>query len=359
MMKRRTFIKRVGLDGTAAAIGIGTRATHVWAKGASIRWRMATSWPKGFPILQTGARRFASLVETMSDGRMKIDVYAAREKVDPLKVHEAVSRNIVECGSTTAFYWAQKIPALQWFTSVPFGLKAQDMNTWYYEAGGRELWEEVYADYDLLPMLGANTGVQMGGWFNREIRKPSDFSGLRVRIPGLGGKVVARLDAKVVLLPAGDIVRALEKNEIDAAEWVGPYHDTLMGFPKVAKYYYAPGWQEPGSIVELIVNRSAFLKLPSSLQHIVRTAAAEVNHLSFCAFEYRNKEAMHRITAEKKVQLRLFSHQVLRVLEKLSNEVIEEEAKKDPMALKVHQAYNRFQNEMRKFSLLRGADIRI
>jgi len=221
------------------------------------------------------------------------------------------------------------------------------------------LWEEIYADFDLLPMLGANTGVQMGGWFNREIRQPTDFSGLRMRIPGLWGKVVARLGAKVVLLPAGDIIGAPEKKEIDAAEWVGPYHDTLMGFPKVAKYYYAPGWQEPGSIVELIVNRSAFNKLPVSLQHVVRTAAAEVNHLSFCAFEYRNKEAMHRITEEKKVQLRLFSHRVLRVLEKLSHDVIQEEANKDPMALKVHRAYNRFKSEMRQFSLLRGADIRI
>lgn len=358
-MKRRTFFKRMGMAGAATTIGSGTIAPNVWAKGPSVRWQMATSWPKGFPILQTGAQRFAELVEAMSDGRMKIKVYAAREKVDPLKVHESVSQNIVECGSTTAFYWAQKIPALQWFTSVPFGLKAQDMNTWYYEAGGRELWEEVYADYDLLPMLGANTGVQMGGWFNREIRKPTDFSGLRMRIPGLGGKVVAQLDARVVLLPAGDIIRALEKDQIDAAEWVGPYHDTLMGFPKVAKYYYGPGWQEPGSIVELIINRAAFKKLPSSLKHIVRTAAAEVNHLSFCAFEYRNKEAMHRITAERKVQLRLFPHQVLRVLEKLSNEVIRQEAEKDPMALKVHRAYTRFQNEMRKFSLLRGADIRI
>jgi len=358
-MKRRTFIQKIGLAATGAAIGSGSMTSRVWAKGSSIRWRMTTSWPKKFPILQTGAQRFADLVESMSDGRMKIDVYAAREKVDPLNVHASVSQQIVECGSTTAFYWAKKIPALQWFTSVPFGLKAQDMNTWYYEAGGRELWEEVYADYDLLPMLGANTGVQMGGWFNRVIRQPSDFSGLRMRIPGLGGKVVARLGAKVALLPAGDIIGALKRNEIDAAEWVGPYHDTLMGFPQVAKYYYAPGWQEPGSIVELIVNRSAFNKLPSSLQHIVRTAAAEVNHLSFCAFEYRNKEAMHRITAERKVQLRLFSHQVLRVLEKLSNEVIREEAEKDPMALKVHRAYTHFQNEMRKFSLLRGADIRI
>ncbi len=358
-MQRRTFLKRLSLGSAAAAIGSSLRASRSWARGASVQWRMATSWPKGFPILQIGAQRFADLVETMSEGRMRIQVFAANEKVHPLKVHESVSKQVVECGSTTAFYWAKKVPAAQWFTSVPFGMKAQDINTWYYEAGGRELWEEIYADYDLVPMLGGNTGIQMGGWFNREIRQPEDFAGLRLRMPGLGGQVVARLGADVVLLPAGEIIQALKDNKIDAAEWVGPYHDTLMGFPDVAKYYYAPGWQEPGAIVELIVNRTAYLKLPKSLQHIVRNAAAEINHHSFCAFEHRNKEALKKMAADRKVQLRLFPHRVLRLLERLSHDVLQEEAAKDPAALKVHSAYQRFQNDMRRFSLLRGADIRI
>lgn len=358
-MHRRQFMVDLGLAGLAASAGAAFSAPRAWASGPSVIWRMATSWPKGFPILQTGAERFAGWVETLSNGRMKIEVYAANEKVDPLKVHASVSERVVECGHTTAFYWAEKVPAAQWFTSVPFGMKAQDLNTWYYEAGGRELWEEVYADHNLLPMLGGNTGIQMGGWFNREIKQPEDFSGLRMRIPGLGGQVLARLNAQVVLLPAGEIIQALKKDQINAAEWVGPYHDTLMGFPGVAKYYYAPGWQEPGAIMELIFNRHAYDALPPDLRQIIRTAAARLNHHSLCAFEHKNRQALQKITAERKIKLRLFSHSVLRVLERLSRDVLESVAAKDPLAQKVHTAYQRFQHDMRQFSLLRGADIRI
>lgn len=358
-MHRRQFMTKLGLAGLAAASGTGVKAPNVWAKGPSVIWRMATSWPKGFPILQTGAERFAEQVKILSDGRMKIEVYAANEKVNPLKVHDSVSEGIIECGHTTAFYWATKVPAAQWFTSVPFGMKAQDLNTWYYEAGGREIWEHIYAGHNLLPMLGGNTGIQMGGWFNREIKQPEDFSGLRMRMPGLGGQVVARLDAKVVLLPAGEIIQALKTDQINAAEWVGPYHDTLMGFPEVAKYYYAPGWQEPGASMELIVNRSAYDSLPLNLKQIIRAAAAQLNHRLLCAFENKNRQALQKITAERKIKLRLFSHSVLRVLEQLSREVLESVAAKDPLALKVHTAYKRFQHDMRQFSLLRAADIRI
>lgn len=358
-MQRRQFLKKAGLAAMASAAAKLVIPSKGWAKGPTINWRMATSWPKGFPILQTGAEHFAKLVEIMSNGQMHIDVFAANEKVNALKVHEAVGDQTVECGSTVGFYWAQKVPAAQWFSSVPFGLKAQDLNTWYYEAGGKELWEEVYADFNLIPMVFGNSGIQMGGWFNREINRPEDFTDLRMRIAGLGGQVMARLGAKTVVLPPGEIVTAFKQGKIDAAEWVGPYHDALMGFPAIAKYYYAPGWQEMGSMVELVVNRKVFEKLPHSLKQIIRSAAAQINHQSFCSFEYQNQQALQKMMSERKVQFRLFPHHVLRRLERTAHEVLEEQAAKDPMARKVHNAYQHFQEEMRKFALLRGADIRM
>ena len=358
-MQRRRFLKKLGAAGLVAGAMGGFSLPQVWAKGASIKWRMATSWPKGFPILQSGAERFAELVHHMSRGRMRIEVYAANEIVNALKVHEAVADQTVHCGSTAAYYWAGKVPAAQWFSSVPFGMKAQGMNTWYYEGGGKELWQNLYADFNLIPMLFGNSGIQMGGWFNREVANPDDFNNLRIRIPGLGGQVMERLGAKLITLHASDIVEALKQGKIDAAEWIGPYHDTIMGFPENSKFYYAPGWQEPGSSLELVVNRKGFETLPTSFKHIVQSAAAQVNHLSLYAFEYRNKQALQKMITERKVRFRLFPHRVLRTLERTSHEVLQIEAAKDPMAQRIHREYQRFQENMRKFSLLRGADIRI
>ncbi len=355
-MNRRTFFKNLGLGGLAAASQtIG--APNVWARGKTYQWRMATSWPKAMPILQTGAEQFAEQVNLMSNGRLRIDVLADNEEIKALEVFEAVAKGIVECGHAAAYYWANKIPSAPWFTSAPFGLNAMEMNTWYYTGGGRNLWEQAYAPYGVVPMLMGNTGIQMGGWFNREIRTEADYAGLRVRMPGLGGKVIAKLNAQVVLLPGSDIIQAMETGKIDATEWVGPYHDTLLGLPRIARYYYAPGWQEPGSATEMIFNRTALESLPRDLKAIMAAAAAKVNQDILSDFEHQNKLAIFKIARERQVQLRLFPHRVLRILERLSRDVLEEEAAKDPMAQKVHQAYKVFKKDMRQFSLLRGAEI--
>lgn len=355
-MKRRTFIQHLSVGGLAAATQSITTPS-VWARGRTYQWRMATSWPKAMPILQTGAELFARQVDLMSNGRLKIEVLPDNEEIKALAVFDAVAGGSIQCGHAAAYYWANKIPAAQWFTSAPFGLNAMEMNTWYNMGGGQKLWQQIYAPYDVIPMLMGNTGIQMGGWFNREIRSEADYAGLRIRMPGLGGKVIARLNAQVVLLPGSDIIEAMEKGQIDATEWVGPYHDTLMGLHRIARYYYAPGWQEPGSATEMIFNRQAFENLPQGLKAIVTAAAAKVNQDILSEFEHHNKLALFKISREHKVQLRLFPHRVLRILERLTRDVLEEEANKDPMARKVHQAYKRFKQEMRQFSLLRGAEI--
>ena len=357
-MRRRTFIKNLGLGGLAAAAPT-FKPSVGWTQKKHHLWRMVTSWPKAMPILQTGAEYFARQVQHMSAGRLRIEVLAADEMVKALDVFDAVATGEAECGHSAAYYWASKIPAAQWFTTVPFGLKAQAMNTWIYAAGGQQLWQEVYAPYGVVPMLAGNTGIQMGGWFNREIRSEHDFNGLRMRIPGLGGKVITKLGADVVLLPASEIVPALESGIINAAEWIGPYHDTLMDFPRIARYYYAPGWHEPGTAFELIFNAKALEKLPFEIRKILETAAAQLNHHIFSEFEFHNQNALLEIAKKRKVKLRLFPHKVLRTLAQVSRDVLIEQAEKDPMARKVNLEYDMFKVSMQKFSLIRGGDISI
>jgi TRAP-type mannitol/chloroaromatic compound transport system substrate-binding protein len=354
-MNRRKFLTNLGIGSLAVA----SQTPYAWAGRCRYNWRMVTAWPQSMPILQTGAQRYAELVHSLSGGQLKITVYAADELVGALEVFDTVSTGTVECGHSAAYYWEDKVPAAQWFTTVPFGLQAQDMNTWYYSGGGRELWQQAYADFNVLPVLAGNSGAQMGGWFNRPIRTEMDFSGLRMRMPGLGGKVVARLDAKVVLLPAGEIVPALMDGKINAAEWIGPYHDTLMGFQHTARYYYAPGWHEPGTAFEMIFNRTAFEKLPVELRSALISAAAVLNDDILSEFEYQNSRVLLQLAEERKVQLRLFPQRVLRVLARLSQEVLEEEAHKNAMAKEVHRAYKRFKHDMRRFMLLRGVGLSI
>jgi len=240
--------------------------------------------------------------------------------------------------------------AAQWFTSVPFGLNAQGMNTWLYHANGLALWEETYAPFGLVPRPAGNTGVQMGGWFNREIRSMEDLKGLKMRIPGLGGKVLAKAGATVVLLPAGEIYTSLERGVIDATEWVGPAHDVRMGFQKIAKFYYAPGWHEPGSALEIMINKKAYDALPKDLAGIIDAAAARLNVEMLAEFERENALAVNGLLAGGKVTLKTFPDQVLSGLKALSEEVLREEAGKDPQARKVHEAFLAFRKEASSWS---------
>jgi len=341
----------------AGAGAIQTKGARA-EKGGQV-WRMVTSWSKILPILQNGAERFAENLAIMSGGRLKIQVYAGGELVKPLEVFDAVSSGTVECGNAASYYWAKKVPAGQWFTTVPFGLKASELNTWLHKGGGLELWREVYAPHNVIPMPAGNTGIQMGGWFNKPINNPEDFKGLKMRMPGLGGRVLSKLGAEVILLPAAEIYPALESGKINATEWIGPYDDMRMGFHRIAKYYYAPGWHEPGTGFEFIVNRKAYESLPPDLRIILKAATFDLATQVFTEYEYYNTAAMLKIAKERKVQLRLFPQAVLKKLELISAKVLEEEASRDAMSRKVHDAYTRFKKDIRKYALLKGAKMRI
>ncbi|MBU0909135.1 MAG: twin-arginine translocation signal domain-containing protein, partial [Proteobacteria bacterium] len=223
-MERRDFLKKAGAAALCTAGAATLKTPAAWAKGEKFVWNMVTTWPPSMTVLQTGAQRFADRIKEMSEGRLQIQVYAGGELVPPMEVFEAVSGGTVQLGSGASYYWAGKVPAAQWFTSVPFGLNAQGMNAWL-GSGGLKLWEEIYEPFNLVPRPFGNTGMQMGGWFRKEINSVDDFKGLKMRIPGLGGKVVAKAGGTVVLKPAAEIFTSLERGVIDATEWVGPLHD--------------------------------------------------------------------------------------------------------------------------------------
>ena len=332
--------QKPGAPGTAPA-----PSTAAAPAAKTYNWRMVTTWPPNFPIFQEGVERFAKDVKTMSDGRLNIKVYAGGELVPPLETFDAVSQGTVEMGHGAAYYWAGKVPAAQFFTAVPFGLNAQGMNSWLYAGGGLELWREVYAPFNLVPFPMGNTGVQMGGWFNKKINSVADLKGLKMRIPGLGGKVLAKAGGTPVLLPGGEIYTALERKTIDATEWVGPFHDERLGLYRAAKYYYYPGWHEPGPVLELIVNKNAWATLTPDLQKIVDTAAASSNVWMLSQFEAQNLTALRKLKEQDKVTVLPFPDDVLKELHKMTKEVLDEEAAKDPTFKKVYDAYETFSKD--------------
>jgi TRAP-type mannitol/chloroaromatic compound transport system substrate-binding protein len=343
-------LKKATAGGVAAAASGAVAAPQIWAQGKSFQWKMVTTWPPGLPILQTGADRFAKRVEELSGGRLKITVYAGGELVPPLNTFDAVSQGTVEVGSSAAYYWAGKTPSCQWFCAVPFGLNAQGMYTWLTSAGGLKLWEEAYAPFNVIPRLGGSTGVQAGGWFNKKIETMDDFKGLKFRIPGLGGKVVAKAGATVVLLPGGEIFTSLERGVIDASEWVGPLHDLRLGLHQAAKYYYFPGWHEPGSVLEHLFNKKAYEALPSDLKAVVDAACADNTVWSLAEFEAQNGAALQELVTKHKVQVLSFPEAVMKGLKKTAVEAIEEEAAKEPMAKKVNEAFKAFQKTYGEWS---------
>ena len=361
-MERRDFLKKSGLvaaGAVTAAAGLAacgqkkeetpkteeTKAPAVITE-KKYEWRMVTTWPPNLPVLQTGAERFAKRVAEATNGRITIKVFAAGELVPALNTFDAVSAGTVECGSGASYYWAGKVPSAQWFSSVPFGLNPQGINAWFYGGGGLELWEEVYAPFNVVPRPQGNTGVQMGGWFRKEMNTLADYKGLKMRIPGLGGKVIAKAGGTVVLLPAGEIFTSLERGVIDATEWVGSLHDLRMGFYKAAQYYYYPGWHEPGTTLEVIFNKKVYDDLPGELRMILDAVAAETNLWSLCQFEAGNGAALQELITQHKVNLVQFPAPLMDDLRKLAMETLEEEADKDAPSRKVHEAFKKFKEQV-------------
>jgi len=344
-MKRREFVKQLGAG--AVTGGAILAAPAIKAKDNQTRkWKMVTTWPKNFPALGTGANDLAKLIGEMSGGRIEVKVYGAKELVPPFEIFDAVSRDTAQLGHGASYYWKGKSEAAQFFAAVPFGLNAQEMNAWIYNGGGMALWEEIYAKFNLVPNAALNTGVQMGGWFNKKIDSLNDLKGLKMRIPGLGGEVLNRLGGTAVSLPGGEIFTSLKSGAIDATEWVGPYNDMAFGLYKAAKYYYYPGWHEPGTTLECFINKERFDDLPKDLQSIVRNACKVANIDGLSELTARNNTALQTLVHKHNVTLLPFPDEVLKQLHKVSDEVVAEVAKKDPMSKKVYDSYINFRNQV-------------
>lgn len=324
----------------------GEQQTGPAAEQQQYNWRMVTAWPKNFPALGMAPERFAERVNTMSGGRMNIRVYGADELVPALEVFDAVSNGTAEIGHGAAYYWKGKVPEAQFFTALPFGMSAREMDAWIRYGGGLELWQELYEPFDLLPVPGGNTGVQMGGWFNKEINELADFDGLTMRIPGLAGDVLERLGGVPVSLPGGELFTSLQTGVIDATEWVGPYNDLAFGFQDIAEYYYYPGWHEPGSVMEFIFNKTEFEALPEDLREIMRTAADAVHQQMVDELTARNSSALQELVEEHGVDVRPFPDDLLGELYSVSQETIDELGQLNTMAERIHASYRAFEERV-------------
>jgi TRAP-type mannitol/chloroaromatic compound transport system substrate-binding protein len=342
-MHRRKFLVKAGGTLVAAGAAAVVEAPNVIAQ-PKFQWRMVTTWPKGLATLHGAAVRFAEYVDSLSEGRLKIQVFAGGELVPALQSFDAVTQGTVEMAHSAAYYWAGKTPACQWFGAVPFGLSAQGMNAWFYDGGGIKLWEEVYAPFGLVARPCGNTGTQMAGWFKKKINGIQDYKGLKMRIPGLGGKVVAKAGGTVVLLAGGDIFPALERGTIDATEWVGPEDDLKLGLHNAARHYYYPGWHEPGTVEEAFFSKKAYDALPKDLKEVLDRAAEANNVRVLSDYNQKNAAGLQKIQAELKgkVEVLQLPAEVLKALKPLADDTLEEEAAKDATARKVHEAFKKF-----------------
>ena len=313
------------------------------------QWKMMTTWPKNFPGLGSGAENFSKFVDEMSAGRLKVHVYGAGEIVPAFEVFDAVSQGVADAGHGASYYWKGKIPSAVFFTAIPFGMNAQEMNGWFHYGGGLEVWREAYAPFNIIPFVGGSSGVQMAGWFNREINSIDDMSDLKMRIPGMAGEVFAETGGTAVRISGSELYTSLQTGVIDATEWVGPYNDLALGLHQVAQYYYYPGWHEPGAMLELIVNKDSFDALPPDLQAIVTYAARAASQDMLDEFTARNNAALQELINEHGVQLRRLPDDVLLALYRGTQKVLEKLVADDPMAAKVNESYQRFYDGVRDY----------
>jgi len=315
------------------------------ASQQTYKWKLVTAWPKNYPGLGTAPENFAKKVEAMSNGRLQIKVFGAGQLVPALEVFDAVSQGTAQMGHSGAYYWTGKAKAAAFFTAIPFGLNAQEMNAWLHYGGGLELWREFYEPFNLVPFAAGNTGVQMAGWFNREINSMADIKGLKMRIPGLGGDVITRAGGVSVTMPGGELYTSMQTGVIDATEWVGPYNDLAFGFHQVAKYYYYPGWHEPGPVLELIVNKQALDSLPADLQAIVETAARAINQDMLDEYTARNNQALEELVNVHGVEVRKLPDEVISGLRALSEEVVQELTADNQFAKRVADSIQAFKQQ--------------
>lgn len=342
-MKRRDLLK-AGLVTASASLA----TPNVARAQETFQWKMTTSFPPGLPFYQSGpgsAEWIVDQIDQLSAGRLKIKLYAAGELIPWNGGFDAVKSGTIEANSAVAYYWSGKIPALQYFGTVPFGMSFQGQNAWYYHGGGLELWNEIYADQGLVAFPCGNSGVQMTGWFKEPVNSLADFDGLKMRIPGLGGRIYKEIGVNVKLLGGGEIFAALERGVIDAAEWVGPVQDKRLGLHKAAKYYYTTGWHEPSTTTELLMNKAAFEALPADLQAIVKSVAAAANIIAHTSAEALNGETLKDLVENEGVKTAPLPSDVVAALKIKTEEVLADLAAADPLTARVHASFMAFKKK--------------
>src|SRR3954463_10920139 len=337
-MKRREFLKSAGLGLAASTV---VAAPAIAQSMPEIKWRLTASWPKSLDTLWGACETFTKYVSEASDGKFQIQPFAAGEIVPGLQTLDAVQNGTVEMGHTAYYYYIGKDPTWALFCSVPFGLNARQQNAWFYEGDGQKLIDEFGAKFNTYNVLMGNTGTQMGGWFRKEIKSVEDFKGLKMRIGGWAGKTLAQLGVIAQQIPGGDIYPALEKGTIDATEWVGPYDDEKLGFYKVAKYYYYPGWWEGQTQAVTYVNIGQWNQLPKSYQAILTAACAEAYGQMLGKYDTDNVAALRRLVANG-AQLRPFSKEILDAAYKAAYEFYDETAAKNPKWKAIYEPWKKF-----------------
>ncbi|MBT3352140.1 MAG: ABC transporter substrate-binding protein [Nitrospinaceae bacterium] len=343
-MDRRKFITGAGLAGVAGIIHASAPpAVHAQKR---VRWKMVTTWGPGAPGVGEAAALISRRVKELTSGKFQIKIYGAGQLVPALGIFDAVTKGTAELGHSASYYWAGKVPAAQFFAAVPWGMNPQQVNAWLTNGNGQKLWDEVYKPFGIFSLPAGNTGIQMGGWLKKEITTVAQFKGLKMRIPGLGGKAIARMGANVVLLPGVEVFTALERGTIDGTEWIGPFHDKLKGLHQAAKFYYYPGWHEPGTVLEMPVNIKAHEKLPKDYQVALRVAAAEANLWTLGRFDSANGSALNELVTKHGVKLRRWSDELLKGFYKASQDVYADLSGKDKASAKVLKDYQTFQKNV-------------
>lgn len=345
-MKRRQFLKGAAAAGVAGVASAATSSFPAPAIAQGMKeLKMVTTWPKNFPGLGTSAERLAKRINDMTAGKIAVKVFAAGELVPPFESFDAVSGGSADMYHAAEYYWQGKSKAFNFYAAVPFGLTATEIASWVYYGGGQQLWDELAAGFNIKPFLAGNTGVQMGGWFNKEIHGVEDFKGLKIRMPGLGGEVLRRLGSAAVALPGGEIFPALQSGAIDATEWVGPWNDLAFGFYKVTKFYYYPGFHEPGTALSVGVNKKVWDGFTADQKAVISTAMQAENDVTLAEFNARNNDSLEVLRTKHNVQLKRFSNAVLQAVGEASGVVTAEAGAGDPMTKKVYESFLKFRKQ--------------
>jgi TRAP-type mannitol/chloroaromatic compound transport system substrate-binding protein len=334
-MERRDFLK---MAGAGTAVAAGTLAAPAIVK-ARTEIAMVTTWPRDFPGLGTGAQRFAKSLSELSDGRLNVTYYASGERVKPFDSFDEVASGNAQMYHAADYYWKGKHPGWAYFTAVPFGFVYSEINAWINWGGGQELWDELSGEFGLKCLTCGNTGVQMGGWFRKEINSADDLKGLKMRIPGLGGDVMAKLGASPVSLPGSQIYENLMSGAIDATEWVGPWNDSYMKFYEAAKYYYFPGMHEPASMLAVGMNKSWWDGLSKTDQALIKAAAAQEDSRMMSEYNAKNGAALDKLITEQGVQVREFNDDVYDAFGEAAEEVFDEVRAHSELANRIHESF--------------------